>query len=84
MSLFIVFAFGIVIGLIAHIIDPHRSSGGALGAMILGILGALVGGFLGNIFFGTDLLGANFASFAVGMLGALSLLYLARAVLPKY
>ncbi|MBI2601332.1 GlsB/YeaQ/YmgE family stress response membrane protein [Candidatus Daviesbacteria bacterium] len=84
MNLLVVIIFGTIIGLISHIIDPQPSSGGALGAIILGVLGAFAGGFLGNIIFGVDLLGINFASFAIGMIGAAGLLFLSRAILPKY
>lgn len=71
--------FGLLTGIIANIIDPHPQKGDWLGAMILGILGAILGGFLGNIVFGIGISGFNFPSFAVAVLGSLFLLFISRA-----
>lgn len=71
--------FGLVVGVIANVLDPHPQRGGALGAIILGVVGALVGGFLSTLLFGIGITGFNFTSFAVAVLGSLLLLYLERA-----
>ncbi len=71
--------FGIIVGVIANIIDPHPARGGWLGAIVLGILGAILGGFIGNMIFGVGITGFNFPSFGVAVLGALLLLFLGRA-----
>lgn len=71
--------FGIIVGSIANIIDPHPSEGGWVGAVVLGILGAILGGFLGNMVFGIGISGFNFPSLAVAVLGALFLLFIGRA-----
>ncbi len=70
--------FGALIGIISNIIDPQPSGGRFLGAVILGILGAIAGGFLGNIVFGFDISGFNFPSLSVAVLSALALLYISR------
>lgn len=70
--------FGLVVGVIANVLDPHPQRGGALGAIILGVIGALVGGFLSTLLFGVGITGFNFTSFAVAVLGSLLLLYLER------
>ena len=72
--------FGLLVGLIANVLDPHPSEGGVFGAVVLGIVGALVGGFLSSLLFGVGITGFNLTSFAVAVLGSLTLLYLARAL----
>ena len=67
--------FGLIAGSIAHFISPS-SSGGILGLIILGIIGALVGGFLGRIFFGVGVTGFNLISFILAIAGSLVVLFL--------
>jgi len=71
--------FGLIAGVIANLIDPRPSSGGLLGAIVLGVAGALVGGFLANLVFGLTVTGFNFTSFAIAVLGSLLLLFIGRA-----
>ena len=41
--------FGLVIGALAKFVMPGRDGGGILVTILLGIVGALVGGFLGRV-----------------------------------
>jgi uncharacterized membrane protein YeaQ/YmgE (transglycosylase-associated protein family) len=43
---------GLIAGAIAKLILPGRSSGGWLVTLLLGVVGAMVGGFLGGLLFG--------------------------------
>jgi uncharacterized membrane protein YeaQ/YmgE (transglycosylase-associated protein family) len=70
--------FGLIVGVVANLIDPRPAKGGIFGAIILGILGSLLGGFLGNMLFGVSVTGFNFGSFAVAVAGALVLLVIGR------
>lgn len=72
--------FGLIAGTIANAIDPHPSSGGIIGAVVLGIVGAMVGGFLANIILGIDITGFNLTSFVVAIAGSLLLLFIGRAL----
>lgn len=72
--------FGLLVGLVANILDPAPNRGGLLSTIILGIVGALAGGFLASILFGISVIGFDLTSFAVAVLGALIVLYLGRAV----
>lgn len=72
--------FGLLVGLVANILDPAESRGGLLSTIVFGIAGALVGGFLASILFGISVTGFDFTSFAVAVLGSLIVLYLGRAV----
>ena len=40
--------FGLVVGAIAKLLMPGRDPGGIIVTMVLGIIGALLGGFLGR------------------------------------
>jgi uncharacterized membrane protein YeaQ/YmgE (transglycosylase-associated protein family) len=75
--------FGAIVGAIANMVDPRPSSGGLLGAIVLGILGAVIGGFLANLLFGVSITGFNFSSFAVAVLGSLLLLFIGRVFRSK-
>lgn len=70
--------FGLVVGAIAHYMDPQPQQGGLLGTTVLGILGALLGGFLGDLLFGVGVTGFNLSSFIVAVIGALVLLFVSR------
>ncbi len=45
---------GLIAGAIAKAIYPGHQGGGILATIVLGILGALVGGWLGRVLFGTS------------------------------
>ena len=72
--------FGLIVGIVANAIDPDRNKGGLLGAVLLGIVGALAGGFLANLVFGVSVTGFNLTSFLVAVAGSLVLLFVGRAV----
>ncbi|HZQ29578.1 MAG TPA: GlsB/YeaQ/YmgE family stress response membrane protein [Patescibacteria group bacterium] len=72
--------FGLIAGTIANAIDPRPSSGGIVGAIVLGIVGAMIGGFLANVFLGLDVTGFNLTSFVVAVAGSLLLLFVGRAL----
>lgn len=71
---------GLIAGAIAKAIYPGHQGGGILATMGLGILGALVGGWLGNTLLGTGggaAVGAlSLSSIVFAVLGALVLLFL--------
>ncbi|MBI4036848.1 GlsB/YeaQ/YmgE family stress response membrane protein [Candidatus Daviesbacteria bacterium] len=75
--------FGLIVGIIANWIDPRPAQGGWVGGIILGILGALVGGFLGDLLFGVRVTGFNLPSFIIAVIGALILLFVSRAFFRK-
>src|SRR5689334_13985768 len=68
--------FGFVVGLIARAIMPGRDPIGLIGTIILGILGALFAGWLGQAagWYAPDE-GAGFVSATVGAIAILALYY---------
>ena len=73
--------FGIVIGFIAKLLMPGRDPGGFIVTMLLGIAGALVGGFIGRAmgFYGSD----QSAGWLMSILGAVILLALYRVLVRR-
>jgi uncharacterized membrane protein YeaQ/YmgE (transglycosylase-associated protein family) len=68
--------FGLVIGIIAKLLMPGKDPGGFIVTMLLGIAGALVGGFIGRAmgFYGPS----QGAGWLMSILGAIILLALYR------
>lgn len=72
--------FGLITGSIANYITPN-SQGGLIATIFLGIVGAVIGGFLGEKIFGVGVTGFNLMSFVVAILGSVLVIYLSRALL---
>ncbi|HEY7064652.1 MAG TPA: GlsB/YeaQ/YmgE family stress response membrane protein [Chloroflexota bacterium] len=73
---------GLIAGWLAGLI--MRGGGyGIIGDIILGIIGALVGGFLSSVLLGVDVTGFNFTSLVIAVLGAIIVIAIARAVSPR-
>jgi uncharacterized membrane protein YeaQ/YmgE (transglycosylase-associated protein family) len=68
--------FGLVVGIIAKLLMPGRDPGGLIITTLLGIIGAVIGGFLGR---SLGLYGPGEpAGFLMATLGAVVLLFLYR------
>ena len=68
---------GLVAGVLAKFILPGRQGGGIILTIVLGVVGALVGGFLGTHVFGFgDISGFDLRSIAIAVGGALLVLLL--------
>ena len=68
--------FGLIVGLIAKLVMPGRDPGGIFVTMLIGIVGALLGGFLGRAIGLSQ--PPEAAGFFVATLGAIVLLFLYR------
>ncbi|MFL6280097.1 MAG: GlsB/YeaQ/YmgE family stress response membrane protein [Vicinamibacterales bacterium] len=73
--------FGLVVGIIAKLLMPGRDPGGFIVTILLGIAGALVGGFIGRAmgFYGEG----QTAGYLVSILGAIILLALYRMMVRR-
>jgi uncharacterized membrane protein YeaQ/YmgE (transglycosylase-associated protein family) len=73
--------FGLVVGALAKLVMPGRDPGGIIVTIILGIVGALLGGWLGRAIglYGPD----EAAGFVMALIGALILLGLYRLVIAR-
>ena len=73
--------FGLVVGIIAKLLMPGRDPGGFIVTILLGIAGALLGGFIGRAmgFYGTN----DGAGWIISILGAILLLVLYRMTMRR-
>ena len=72
--------FGLIAGIIAKVIVPGKDPGGIIVTSIIGILGAVVGGWVGTLMGFGEVTGFNLASFVIAVLGAVNLLILYRVL----
>lgn len=73
--------FGLIAGAIAKLLMPGKDPGGMIVTMLLGIAGALVGGFIGRTLWGSaGVTGWGVGSFALAIGGAILLLALYRLI----
>jgi uncharacterized membrane protein YeaQ/YmgE (transglycosylase-associated protein family) len=76
--------FGLIAGAIAKLLMPGRDPGGWFTTMLLGIAGALVGGFIGRALWGSSgVTGWGIGSFALAIGGAVLLLLLYRLIVGR-
>jgi len=73
--------FGLIVGIIAKLVTPGRDPGGFIVTILLGIAGALLGGFIGRAMglYGTG----QGAGWLMSIGGAILLLLLYRVVAPR-
>jgi uncharacterized membrane protein YeaQ/YmgE (transglycosylase-associated protein family) len=73
--------FGLVVGVIAKLLMPGRDPGGFIVTILLGIAGALFGGFIGRAmgFYGEN----QGAGWIMSILGAILLLAVYRMMMRK-
>jgi uncharacterized membrane protein YeaQ/YmgE (transglycosylase-associated protein family) len=73
--------FGLIVGLIAKLLMPGRDPGGFIVTMLLGIAGAMIGGFLGRAmgFYGPN----QGAGFLMSIVGAILLLFIYRKLVAR-
>ena len=67
--------FGLIAGVLAKIIMPGKDPGGFIVTILIGIAGAMVGGFISTALGYGDVDGFNLGSFATAIGGALLLLF---------
>ncbi|MFC0336326.1 Uncharacterized membrane protein YeaQ/YmgE, transglycosylase-associated protein family [Kushneria avicenniae] len=72
--------FGLIAGAIAKFLMPGKDPGGIIVTIVIGILGAIVGGWIGTALGFGSVSGFNIGSFAIAVIGALVLLFLYRVV----
>ena len=73
--------FGLVVGIIAKLLMPGRDPGGFIVTILLGIAGALLGGFIGRAmgFYGPN----ETAGWLISILGAVVLLAVYRMMVRR-
>jgi uncharacterized membrane protein YeaQ/YmgE (transglycosylase-associated protein family) len=76
--------FGLIAGVVAKFIGNERERtdpAGLFGAILLGVAGAVIGGYLSSLLLGWDVNGFSIAGLVVAVAGALVLLFIYRWVM---
>jgi uncharacterized membrane protein YeaQ/YmgE (transglycosylase-associated protein family) len=73
--------FGLIVGALAKLLMPGRDPGGLIVTMLLGIAGAVLGGFLGRAlgWYGPN----DGAGFLMSLIGAVLLLWIYRMLVVR-
>jgi len=73
--------FGLIVGAIAKLVMPGRDPGGIIVTMLIGIVGAMIGGFLGRAlgFYGPS----EAAGWFMSIIGAVLLLFIYRKLVSR-
>lgn len=81
LSFFSLILFGLVVGVVAKLLMPGRDPGGFIVTILLGIAGAVLGGYIGRLlgFYGPG----EGAGFLMALLGAILLLAIYRVTLSR-
>ncbi len=73
--------FGLIVGVIAKVVMPGRDPGGIIVTMLLGIVGAVLGGYLGRVF---GMYGPNqTAGVFMSIIGAVVVLFIYRLLVGR-
>lgn len=80
MGLLLWILFGGIAGWIASIIFGNNSEQGLLGNIVVGIVGAFIGGLIVNLIGGEGITGFNLYSMAVAVGGAILTLFTKKAL----
>lgn len=80
MGILLWIVFGALVGWLASMILGNNGSQGLMGDIVLGVLGAIIGGFIMNFFGQAGVTGFNLYSTVVAVLGAVVLVSLVRMV----
>jgi uncharacterized membrane protein YeaQ/YmgE (transglycosylase-associated protein family) len=78
MSLLLFLVFGLIVGVLARFIVPGREPGGWIVSMIIGVLGSILGGYMGQAL-GWYREGQS-AGFLMSLLGAIVVVVLYHAI----
>ena len=80
MGIFSWIVFGLIVGAIAKLVMPGRDAGGIILTIVLGTVGAVVGGYIGTTLGYGTVAGFDARSLVIAIWGALILLSVYRVV----
>lgn len=67
---------GLIAGTIAKLVVPGKQPGGCIATAVLGIAGALIGGYIGNVIAGEGIDGITIWSIFLAVIGSVLLIFL--------
>ncbi|OHA88427.1 MAG: hypothetical protein A2741_00645 [Candidatus Zambryskibacteria bacterium RIFCSPHIGHO2_01_FULL_43_27] len=72
--------FGALVGWVASLIMKTDAEQGAVLNIVIGVVGAVIGGWLMSVFGGSGMTGFNLYSFLVALVGAVVLIVVVKAL----
>lgn len=72
--------FGLIAGVIAKLLMPGRDVGGCIVTIVIGIVGALLGGWIASLFGFGGISGFDLRSLVIAVIGSILLLLIFRAI----
>lgn len=83
MGIFTWIVLGLIVGLLAKFIMPGKDPGGIIITILIGIAGAVIGGYLGKLLGLGSVTGFNWMSVILATCGAILLLFIYRILKKK-
>lgn len=83
MNIILWIIFGALAGWTASVVMKTDSNQGTLSDIIMGVIGAMVGGFIMNLIGQSGVTGFNLYSLAVAVIGAVVIIYVGRMLRSK-
>lgn len=83
MNLLVLVLFGGVVGLVGYLADHVDTRGGVFGSMVFGIVGALGGGLIATLLFGSAFSHLEFSSILLAFAGSLFFLIIQHTILSR-
>jgi len=80
MTIIALLVMGLIAGAVAKLLVPGDDPGGILMTMVIGVVGAFLGGFLADALGFGGLSGFDFRTFVIAVIGSIVLLLIYRAV----
>lgn len=80
MSLLAWIIVGLIAGWLAKLVVPGREPGGFLATLLIGVAGAIIGGWIWNLFGAPGATGVNLGSIVVAFVGSVVLLLIYHAL----
>ena len=80
MGILLFILFGLIVGIIAKWLVPGEGPGGILGDIIVGIIGAFIGGWLFSVLGHAEFTTGGIGSWISAIIGAVILLLILRAI----
>ena len=74
---------GLIAGALAKLILPGKQGGGIIVTLILGVVGAFLGGFIGSALFGKGVDAFDLGSLALAIVGAIIVLLVYGAIVGR-
>lgn len=72
--------FGLILGTLSNLLEPHRTMNQRIGSYFFAITGSLLGGLLADVFLGLSIGGFTLSALVVAVVVSFSLLVIGRGI----